>query len=612
MRMATPLTRRRPATMAANSPRQRSMPPARLSLCIGMATHGEFDGVWFTIQALRMYHGRGRRGRVVRRHRQRSARRRPPPRCERSATGSRAIATSRSTAAPGTAVRDLVFREADADVVCCVDSHVLLAPGALEALRDWFDAHPDSLDLLQGPLLHDDLDLERAVTHLEPTWGAGMFGQWARDARLDDPGRRAVRDRDAGPRRVRVPAQRLAGAQPAAARVRRRGGLPARDVPPARRPGAVPPAAARGRTGSRDRPGISYPNRWEDRIRNYLVAWGELGWDVAPMEAHFVELLGSQFDVRAVIDAARELVEHPLGAFDAVLCLAGGDCDAHAHPAPLAWRVERVEPDAALEGEQRRLAAWRRALATASARGYRHVLLLDDGVGSRDRCPRRPARSGSARGISACCRRARRGAGAGSFATAGRLAMAGLAVAVHARAFDRILADLGSRRAARAAFLATWPDLDTYLLDGMTAGTFAAIGEPFAEPAVDRPVPAPDLRLAEVAGGLTVELDDVLARAQQHGFDGARAVRRRANRRRDRRRAGRELRARDPAARRGVGVRRRAAPGRASCSREIAAATPALLVFRTMDDPETDLTPRTPTGARSFAAWSPPASPCRP
>ena len=44
----------------------------------------------------------------------------------------------------GTAVRDLVFREAEADVVCCVDSHVLLGPGALAALRDWFGAHPGS------------------------------------------------------------------------------------------------------------------------------------------------------------------------------------------------------------------------------------------------------------------------------------------------------------------------------------------------------------------------------------------------------------------------------------------------------------------------------------
>ena len=86
----------------------------------------------------------------------------------------------------GTAVRDLVFREADAEIVCCLDSHVLLRPGALGHLLDWFDAHPDSPDLLQGPLLYDNL--EPSATHMKPTWGGGMFGQWDRDPRIDEPG----------------------------------------------------------------------------------------------------------------------------------------------------------------------------------------------------------------------------------------------------------------------------------------------------------------------------------------------------------------------------------------------------------------------------------------
>jgi hypothetical protein len=30
--------------------------PLARSLCIGMATHGDFDGVWLTIQAIRIYH----------------------------------------------------------------------------------------------------------------------------------------------------------------------------------------------------------------------------------------------------------------------------------------------------------------------------------------------------------------------------------------------------------------------------------------------------------------------------------------------------------------------------------------------------------------------------
>lgn len=125
-------------------------------LCVGMATYDDFDGAWFTIQAIGMYqaevfadvsflvidnHPEGPAGPALRALEGWLPRYRYVP-----FGGYR-----------GTAVRDLVFREARADIVCCLDSHVLLQPGALAHLLDWFSAHPGSRDLLQGPLLHDDL-----------------------------------------------------------------------------------------------------------------------------------------------------------------------------------------------------------------------------------------------------------------------------------------------------------------------------------------------------------------------------------------------------------------------------------------------------------------------
>jgi hypothetical protein len=475
----------------------------RLSLCVGMATHGDFDGVWFTIQALRTYHreAAGDVSFVVIDNDPGG----PTAEALRAigdwVPGYRYVPFSGFS---GTAVRDLVFRETDADVVCCMDSHVLLSPGALAALRDWFDAHPDSLDLLQGPLLHDNLDIARAVTHFEPTWGAGMFGQWARDPRLDDPDRAPFEIEMQGLGLFACRRSAWPGLNP---RLRGFGGEEGYLHETFRRRGGRVLCHPRLTWAHRfARPtGIPYPNRWEDRVRNYLVAWGELGWDVAPIEAHFAELLGSQADVGAMFAAARELVGHPLGVFDAVFCVRDGGCDAHAHPACVAWRVESVDVDAALEGEHRRLAGWHRALSAASARGYAHALLADgerspetlpaidpsDWNGPWDLCLL-PA-AGPA-GVQAPSR----------FPTAGGVAMAGLAVAVHARAFERILGDIGAGDAGRDAFLARWPDLDTYLLAGMTSGTLRVIGEPFAEPSVDRPVPAPGLEIDERPGGLIV------------------------------------------------------------------------------------------------------------
>jgi hypothetical protein len=43
-----------------------------------------------------------------------------------------------------------------------------------------------------------------------------------------------------------------------------------------------------------DRPmGIPYTNTWDDRIRNYMLGFTELGWDLQPLKDHFVDLLGA-------------------------------------------------------------------------------------------------------------------------------------------------------------------------------------------------------------------------------------------------------------------------------------------------------------------------------
>jgi hypothetical protein len=49
------------------------------------------------------------------------------------------------------AARDRCIREADAEVVCCIDSYALLEPGALAAVLDFFDEHPDGREPIEGP-----------------------------------------------------------------------------------------------------------------------------------------------------------------------------------------------------------------------------------------------------------------------------------------------------------------------------------------------------------------------------------------------------------------------------------------------------------------------------
>jgi hypothetical protein len=140
-------------------------------LTIGMATYDDYDGVYFTGQSIRLYHPEVTAETeilVVDNH--------PEGPCAEELRslqnwigGYRYFPWNRTS---GTSIRDLVFREAKGDYVLCTDSHVLFTPGSLRKLIDYFNAHPETLDLLQGSLLYDDL--RTISSHMEPRWSTGM------------------------------------------------------------------------------------------------------------------------------------------------------------------------------------------------------------------------------------------------------------------------------------------------------------------------------------------------------------------------------------------------------------------------------------------------------
>ena len=142
-----------------------------MDLTVGMATYRDFDGVYFTVQALRLYQDmEGVEVVVVDNFGCEATR----AFVERDVGGRYILSVSPvGTSAP----RDLVFREALGAAVLCLDSHVLLAPGALVRLRQFYREQPDCLDLLQGPLLDDSLT--NVLSHQDPVWRDQMWGTWA-------------------------------------------------------------------------------------------------------------------------------------------------------------------------------------------------------------------------------------------------------------------------------------------------------------------------------------------------------------------------------------------------------------------------------------------------
>lgn len=262
---------------------------------IGMATHDDYSGHYFTIQALRLYHDMTdveiivvdnfgcdftedfvkqwvKNGRYVR--------------------YDQVVGTS--------APRDLVFREATGDVVMCVDSHVMLAPGAVQRWKRYFTENPGCRDLVQGPMLFDSLD--GMHSHFAPIWDDHMWGKWAFDRRAADP---------AGePFEIPMQGLGLFSCRKDAwlgfnSKFRGFGGEEGYIHEKFRQAGYRALCAPWLRWVHRfGRPyQVSYPLNVEDRIHNYLVGHAELKLDLKPIFDHFRKYKSTESLIDIAIEA---------------------------------------------------------------------------------------------------------------------------------------------------------------------------------------------------------------------------------------------------------------------------------------------------------------------
>ena len=284
------------AAIPAAQPGHRSGPAVVLSmrpaeLTIGMATYKDFDGLYFTLQALRLYQDLSNTELLVVDNYG----------CEQTRAFAEGWAGARyvlarevvGTAAP----RDLVFREAAGDAVLCCDSHVLFEPGVIARLRRYYRDHPESSDLLQGPLVYDDGHL--ISTHMEPRWREQMWGTWATDPRGLDPEGDPFEIPMQGLGAFSCHRQAWLGFNPG---FRGFGGEEGYVHEKFRQAGrqtlCLPWLRWMHRFG---RPaGVPFPLRVEDKFRNYLIGHAELGLDHEPVVEHFSRYL-DQDQVRLVL-----------------------------------------------------------------------------------------------------------------------------------------------------------------------------------------------------------------------------------------------------------------------------------------------------------------------
>jgi hypothetical protein len=172
-----------------------------------------------------------------------------------------------------------------------MDSHVFVVPGALKRLVEYFAANKATSDLLQGPLLYDDLTT--ISTHFSPEWRAGMYGCWALDERGKDP--------EAAPFEIPMQGLGLFACRKAAwpginRKFRGFGGEEGYLHEKFRQNGGRTLCLPFLRWMHRfNRPlGVPYLVSWEDRMRNYVIGFQELGLETTEAREHFANLLGPE------------------------------------------------------------------------------------------------------------------------------------------------------------------------------------------------------------------------------------------------------------------------------------------------------------------------------
>jgi len=177
-----------------------------------------------------------------------------------------------------------IFDVASGEWVVVTDSHVLLDPGVLKKLIQFCEGRDTDRNIYSGPMVYDDN--KHISTHLEPKWRGEMFGILATHPQAQDPNAEPfevsafymgafVCRRDAWP-----------GFHPLAKgfggeewyiheKFRRRGGMAV----------CLPFFRWHHRFG---RAVIPYKITYWDKVRNYVLEWKELGWDVEEIRSYFV------------------------------------------------------------------------------------------------------------------------------------------------------------------------------------------------------------------------------------------------------------------------------------------------------------------------------------
>ena len=143
-------------------------------LTIGMASYNNAEQVWWTVQALRMYHDLTDCEIIVIDNYGNESLKNW---CESWGCG--LVKYIKFTEQRGTAIaKEQVFKNANGEFVLCIDSHVMLAPDSIKLLKEWISNNRHNEGLIHGAMMYDGFNCY--VDSMKEEWSGGMLGVWSK------------------------------------------------------------------------------------------------------------------------------------------------------------------------------------------------------------------------------------------------------------------------------------------------------------------------------------------------------------------------------------------------------------------------------------------------
>lgn len=278
-------------------------------LTIGMSTYDDYDGTYFTLQSLRMHHEicksndiefivldnnpNGEHGSELNKlimHWVRNGR----------YIEKNDICSSFN--------KYSIVEHANGKYILILDCHILLVPNAIDYLLNYYSNNPNCKDLVQGPLIYDDL--MNYATEFDAKWSGDMYGVWHTNKEAYDKGE---------PFEIKMQGMGLCSFEKAnwpgispyfrgfgaeegyiAEKFRRNGG---RNI-------CIPQLRWMHRFSRPN--GVKYPLILEDRIWNYFVGWLEITKDpnhymIVDTYNHFKSKI-PEWSLNNLLEEAKKLV----------------------------------------------------------------------------------------------------------------------------------------------------------------------------------------------------------------------------------------------------------------------------------------------------------------